>query len=60
MPRLTLEQELQRLQDEVLTLGDMVGDALVESVRLLKERDLEGSKAPHRGGPNHQRKALRH
>ncbi|MBC7222677.1 MAG: phosphate signaling complex protein PhoU [Anaerolineae bacterium] len=44
MPRLTLEQELQRLQDEVLVLGSMAGEALVESVRLLKARDMEGSK----------------
>jgi len=44
MPRETLEQELQRLQDEVLTLGSMVEDALVESVELLKQRDLEGSR----------------
>ena len=44
MPRLTLEQELQRLQDQVLVLGSMVGEALVESVRLLKARDIEGSK----------------
>ncbi len=44
MPRQTLEQELERLQDQVLVLGSMVGEALVESVRLLKERDLQGSK----------------
>lgn len=44
MPRLTLEQELQRLQDQVLVLGSMVGEALVESVRLLKARDIPGSK----------------
>ncbi|MGC8839125.1 MAG: phosphate signaling complex protein PhoU, partial [Anaerolineae bacterium] len=44
MPRQTLEQELERLQDDVLALGSMVGEALVESVRLLKARDMEGSK----------------
>lgn len=44
MPRQTLEQELERLQDQVLVLGSMVGEALVESVRLLKARDIEGSK----------------
>ncbi|MGQ9567784.1 MAG: phosphate signaling complex protein PhoU [Anaerolineae bacterium] len=44
MPRLTLEHELQRLQDQVLVLGSMVGEALVESVRLLKARDIPGSK----------------
>jgi len=44
MPRETLEQDLQRLQDEVLTLGSIVEDALVESVELLKQRDLEGSR----------------
>lgn len=36
-------QELQRLQDEVLVLADMVEHALRESVRLLKARDIVGA-----------------
>ncbi len=43
-PRETFERELQRLQDEVLTLGSMVEDRLMTSVELLKQRDLEGSR----------------
>ncbi|MGQ9585560.1 MAG: phosphate signaling complex protein PhoU [Anaerolineae bacterium] len=44
MPRQILERELKRLQDEVLILGSMVGEALLESMELLKRRDLEGSR----------------
>jgi phosphate transport system protein len=36
--------ELQRLQDEVLALGSMVQNALVESVELLRQRDLAGAR----------------
>ncbi len=43
-PRETFERELQRLQDQVLTLGSMVEDALMVSVDLLKKRDFEGSR----------------
>jgi len=39
--RETFEQELQRIQDEVLVLGSMVEKAIVESVEALKKRDLE-------------------
>lgn len=42
-PRETLDRELQSLKDEVLKLGSMVEDALITSVDLLKQRDLEGS-----------------
>lgn len=42
-PRETFDRELQRLQDEILTLGSMVENALVESVGILKRRDMEGS-----------------
>lgn len=41
MPRAVFEQELQRLQDEVLVLGSMVERAIVESVESLKQRDFE-------------------
>ena len=44
MPRETFDRELQRLQEEILTLGNMVGDALIESVKTLKQRDFEGSR----------------
>lgn len=40
MPRETFEQELKRLQDEVLILGDMVQKAIVDSIEALKKRDL--------------------
>ena len=39
MPRETFEQELQRLQDEVLVLGSMVESAIIESVESLKRQD---------------------
>ena len=44
MPRRTFDQELQRLQDEVLALGSMVEEALVQSVADLKNRDFAGSR----------------
>ncbi len=44
MPRETFDRELQRLQEEILTLGNMVGNALIESVKMLKQRDFEGSR----------------
>jgi phosphate transport system protein len=43
-PRETFDRELQRLQDEILALGSMVENALVESVEILKWRDMEGSR----------------
>lgn len=43
-PRRTLDLELQRLQDEVLVLGSMVEQAIIESVDLLKRQDLEGAR----------------
>jgi phosphate transport system protein len=44
MVRETFERELQRLQDEVLVLGSMVEKAIIESVEVLKRRDLEGAR----------------
>ncbi len=44
MPRETFEQELQRLQDEVLVLGSMVEEAITDSVAALKQRDVEASR----------------
>jgi phosphate transport system protein len=44
MPREAFDRELQRIQEETLVLGGMVENALIESVELLKRRDLEGSR----------------
>lgn len=43
-PRETLDRELKHLEDEVLELGSMVEGAIMESVDLLKRRDIPGSK----------------
>jgi phosphate transport system protein len=45
MSRQAYDQELRRLQDEVLILGSMVEEALVKSVETLKQRDFAGSAA---------------
>jgi phosphate transport system protein len=44
MTRKVFDQELNRLQDEVLALGSMVEEALVRSVETLKQRDFAGSR----------------
>ena len=44
MTRETFDRELQRLQDEVLILGSLVEKAIIESVEVLKRRDLEGAR----------------
>jgi phosphate transport system protein len=44
MTRRTFDQELHRLQDDVLSLGSLVEEALVQSVETLKRRDLAGSR----------------
>jgi len=44
MPRKTFDQELQRLEDEVLVLGSMVEIAIIESVEALKNRDQEAAR----------------
>jgi phosphate transport system protein len=44
MVRRTFDQELQRLQDEVLALGSLVEEAIVQSVASLKGRDFAGSR----------------
>ncbi|MGD8967791.1 MAG: phosphate signaling complex protein PhoU [Anaerolineae bacterium] len=44
MPRKTFDQELQRLQDEVLALGSIVENAVTDSVESLKSKDLEASR----------------
>jgi phosphate transport system protein len=44
MPRETFDRELQRLQDELLVLGSMVEEAIIESVNILRRRDLEAAR----------------
>jgi len=44
MPRSIFDQDLQRLKDEILSLGSMVENALVESVETLKRRDQDGAR----------------
>ncbi len=44
MYRQSFDQRLNKLQDELLILGSMVGGALVESVKVLKARDIPGSR----------------
>ena len=44
MTRKTFDRELQRLQDEMLTLASRVENAITESVEILKRQDLEGSR----------------
>jgi phosphate transport system protein len=44
MPRDTLEQALQSLQDDLFRLGSMVEQAIVRSVQILKQRDLDGAR----------------
>ena len=44
MPRLALERELKRLNDDILLLGSMAEKAIMQSVEMLKRRDIEGSR----------------
>lgn len=44
MLRKTFDQELQRLQDEVLVLGGMVEQALIDSVEALRQRDMDDAR----------------
>ena len=44
MPRDTLEQALQSLQDDLLCLGSLVEQAIVQSVHILKQRDLDAAR----------------
>ncbi len=41
MPRETLDRQIHHLQDEVLLLGSMVEQAMLESVNALKAQDVE-------------------
>ena len=44
MTRQSFDRELQRLEDDLLTMGSMVEEALIESVQQLKQRDFQGSR----------------
>lgn len=44
MPRQTLDREIHHLQDEVLLLGSMVEQALLNSIDALKRRDIESAR----------------
>lgn len=44
MVRQTFELDMQRLLNEVLVLGSMVENAIIDSVEVLKRRDLEGAR----------------
>ncbi|MGC8959655.1 MAG: phosphate signaling complex protein PhoU [Chloroflexia bacterium] len=44
MGRQSFEQQLQKLQEDVLVLGSMVENAITEAVAALKRRDLEASR----------------
>ena len=44
IPRGTFEKNLRRLQDDLLTLGSMVEEAIIESVKVLKHRDMKKSR----------------
>lgn len=41
MPREILDREMQRLQDEILSLGSMVEHAITDSVEALRQRDRQ-------------------
>ncbi len=43
MPRKTLENQMQQIQDEILSLGSMVEQAMFNSVTALKNRDAKSS-----------------
>lgn len=43
--RATLEKRLQNLQAEVLTLGSLVGEAILHASKILKNRDTAAAKA---------------
>ena len=49
MTRETLDRKTHELIDEVLVLGSMVEDAILNSVDSLKKRDLEAAKRIYQG-----------
>jgi phosphate transport system protein len=49
MPRQTLDREIHHLQDEVLLLGSMVEQAMLNVIDALKRRDHEAAKRVYHG-----------
>ncbi|MCJ7530920.1 MAG: phosphate signaling complex protein PhoU [Anaerolineales bacterium] len=49
MPREILDRQTQHLLDEVLVLGHMVEQAILDSVQALKARDLEAARCIYNG-----------
>lgn len=48
MPRQTLDREIHHLQDEVLLLGSMVEQAMLNAIDTLKHRDLTAARRVYR------------
>jgi len=44
MPRETLDRKIQHLRDEIIILGSMVENAMIDSVEALKKRDLAAAR----------------
>ena len=49
MPRQTLDREIHHLQDEVLLLGSMVEQAMLNAIDALKRRDHEAARRVYQG-----------
>ncbi|NOY99912.1 MAG: phosphate signaling complex protein PhoU [Chloroflexi bacterium] len=49
MPRKTFEHEIQKIKDDVLVLGSMVEQAILDSVEALKTRDIEAARRIYTG-----------
>jgi phosphate transport system protein len=49
MPRQTLDREIHHLQDEVLLLGSMVEQSMLNAIDTLKQRDLKGARRVYKG-----------
>jgi phosphate transport system protein len=49
MPRQTLDREIHHLQDEVLLLGSMVEQAMLNAIDALKRRDIEAAYRVYKG-----------
>jgi phosphate transport system protein len=48
-PRTTFDRQIQEIQNEVLILGSMVEEAVLEAVEALKQRDLEAAERIYHG-----------
>jgi phosphate transport system protein len=48
MPRDTLDREMHHLQDEVLLLGSMVEQAILDAVETLRQRDVDAARRLYR------------